>query len=123
MKRRETAKRGDIKSKKFWDDRALIVKTELGLIVVFGCGHRGLINTIYYAQELTGIKTVHAVVGGLHLCTASKEQLEFDISKLKEFGIKKLGASHCTGMLASAKLSQEFGDRFFFNNAGTITDL
>jgi 7,8-dihydropterin-6-yl-methyl-4-(beta-D-ribofuranosyl)aminobenzene 5'-phosphate synthase len=101
------------------DDRALIIKTELGLIIVFGCGHRGLINTIYYAQELTGVKTIHTVVGGLHLLPASKEQLEFDISKLKEFGIKKLGASHCTGMPAAMRLAQEFGDAFFFNNAGT----
>jgi len=102
-----------------WDDRALVIKTELGLVIVFGCGHRGLINTIYYAQELTGVEAIHTVIGGLHLCAASKEQLEFDISKLKEFGTKKIGASHCTGMPAAMRLAQEFGDIFFFNNAGT----
>jgi 7,8-dihydropterin-6-yl-methyl-4-(beta-D-ribofuranosyl)aminobenzene 5'-phosphate synthase len=110
---------GEFHPDPLWDDRALVVKTDLGLIIVFGCGHRGLINTIYYAQKLTGVKTIHTVVGGLHLCTASKEQLEFDISKLREFGIKKLGASHCTGMPAAMRLAQEFGDAFFFNNAGT----
>jgi 7,8-dihydropterin-6-yl-methyl-4-(beta-D-ribofuranosyl)aminobenzene 5'-phosphate synthase len=45
--------------------------------------------------------------------------LAFTIAKLKEFGIQKLGVSHCTGMPAAMRLAQEFGDAFFFNNAGT----
>mgnify|MGYP001032882897 CR=1 FL=1 len=110
---------GGFRPDPLWDDRALVIKTKLGLVIVFGCGHRGLINTIYYAQELTGVEAIHTVIGGLHLCTASKEQLEFDISKLKEFGTKKIRASHCTGMPAAMRLAQEFGDAFFFNNAGT----
>jgi 7,8-dihydropterin-6-yl-methyl-4-(beta-D-ribofuranosyl)aminobenzene 5'-phosphate synthase len=69
------------------------------------------------------MKDIHAVVGGTHLVTASEERLKITIDELKKFDIKKLGCSHCTGMAVSARLSQEFGDRFFFNNAGTITDI
>jgi len=102
-----------------WDDRALIIKTELGLVVILGCAHRGIINTLLYAQEVTGEERVHTVVGGTHLISASEERLALTMAKLREFGVQKLGVSHCTGMPAAMRLAQEFGDTFFFNNAGT----
>jgi len=49
------------------DDRALIMKTELGLVVALGCAHRGMINTLYHAREITGVDLIHTVVGGTHL--------------------------------------------------------
>jgi 7,8-dihydropterin-6-yl-methyl-4-(beta-D-ribofuranosyl)aminobenzene 5'-phosphate synthase len=103
----------------FRDDRALIIKTELGLVVVLGCTHRGIINTLRYARELTGVERIHTVVGGTHLLRASEERLAFTIAELKKIGIQRLGVSHCTGMPAAMRLAQEFGDAFFFNNAGT----
>jgi len=108
---------------KLLDDRALIINTEPGLIVILGCAHRGIINTLYYAQQLTGIKRVHAVLGGCHLFGASQERVRSTIAALKELGVQKIGVSHCTGLPAAAIMAQEFGDKFFFNNAGTITNL
>ena len=116
-------KDGEFRPDPLLDDRAIFIKTDKGLIIILGCCHRGIINTLQYAQELTEMKDIHSVVGGTHLVTASEERLKITIDELKKFEIKKLGASHCTGMLASARLSQEFGDRFFFNNAGTITEI
>jgi 7,8-dihydropterin-6-yl-methyl-4-(beta-D-ribofuranosyl)aminobenzene 5'-phosphate synthase len=110
---------GDFHPDPLWDDRALIIKSELGLVVVLGCAHRGIINTLRYAQKVTGVERIHTVVGGTHLISANEERLAFTIAKLKEFGIQKLGVSHCTGMPAAMRLAQEFGDAFFFNNAGT----
>ena len=49
---------------KLLDDQALIINTERGLVVILGCAHRGIINTLYHAQQLTGVKKIHAVVGG-----------------------------------------------------------
>lgn len=108
---------------KLMDDKALVVTTEMGLVIILGCAHRGIINTIYHAQKLTGIKQIHTVVGGCHLYRASKERIEKTISALKEMNVQKLGVSHCTGMPASVMMAHEFGDKFFFNNAGTVTKI
>jgi len=101
------------------DDRALVIKTDLGLVVITGCAHRGIINTLRHAQELTGVEAIDTVVGGTHLIRAEAEQLELTIANLKEMGIQRLGVSHCTGAQASIRLAEEFGDLFFLNNAGT----
>ncbi len=101
------------------DDRALIIKTDDGLVVITGCAHRGIINTLYHARELTGVEQVHTVVGGTHLIFASEERVLLSAAALREFGVRRLGVSHCTGMPAAMMLAQEFGDIFFFNNTST----
>jgi len=105
------------------DDLALIINTELGLVVVLGCAHRGIINTLYHAQQLTGRKEIHTVLGGSHLVSASEERIRLTMAALKELGVQRLGLCHCTSLSAVALLAQEFGDKFFFNNTGTILEL
>lgn len=105
------------------DDLALIIDTDFGLVVIFGCGHRGVINTLRHAQQLTGKEMIYAVIGGIHLFRAPEEQLELTIAELQTMGIQKLGVSHCTGFRASARLAQEFSEAFFQNNAGTRITL
>ena len=100
------------------DDLALIIKSPEGLVVVLGCGHRGIINTLHHARKLTGVERIHMVIGGTHLIQASREQLDLTIAELRELGVERLGVSHCTGLPAASVLFQEFGDSFFFNNAG-----
>ncbi len=108
---------------KLLDDQALVINTEQGLVVILGCAHRGIINTLYYAQKLTKVKRIHTVLGGCHLIDASKEQIGSTIAALRELDVQHLGVSHCTGLPAAMIMAQEFGDKFFFNNAGTITNL
>ncbi len=108
---------------KLLDDQALIINTEQGLGVILGCAHRGIINTLYHAQQLTGVKPIHMVLGGCHLISASKERIQLTISALRELSVQKLGVSHCTGLPAAVIMAQEFGDSFFFNNTGTRTNL
>jgi 7,8-dihydropterin-6-yl-methyl-4-(beta-D-ribofuranosyl)aminobenzene 5'-phosphate synthase len=115
--------KGGFKPDKLLDDQALIINTKPGLVVVLGCAHRGIINTLYHAQKLTGAKTIHMVVGGCHLMDASEERIRVTIATLKELGVQRIGVSHCTGLPASAIMAQEFGDGFFFNNAGTRINL
>jgi len=105
------------------DDLAIVIDTEEGLIVVLGCAHRGVINTIYQAQRITGKKAIYAVIGGIHLFRAPSEQVERTIITLKEMKVKKIGVSHCTGFYASCRLAQEFGDDFFLSNAGSCLTL
>ena len=101
------------------DDLALVINTGEGLAVITGCAHRGIVNTLRHAQKITGVESIHTVIGGTHLFRASAERLEYTINDLKTFGIKRLGVSHCTGNLQAARLAYEFRDQFFFNNAGT----
>ncbi|MFC2049820.1 MBL fold metallo-hydrolase [Chloroflexota bacterium] len=105
------------------DDLALIIKTQTGLVVVLGCGHRGMINTLHHAQKITGVEQIRMVVGGTHLLHAFREQIDLTIAELKRLGVQKIGVSHCTGLPAAAILFHEFGDKFFFNNTGNVITI
>jgi len=105
------------------DDLALIINTELGLVVILGCAHRGAINTLYHAQKLTGINKINTVIGGSHLIIASEERVWRTIAALKELNVQKLGLCHCTGLPAAGLIAHEFGDKFFYNNTGTVLEL
>ena len=105
------------------DDQALIINTELGLVVILGCAHHGIINTLYHAQQLTGVKPIYMVLGGCHLFNASKERIRLTIAALRELDVQRLGLCHCTGLPAAAIIAQEFRDKFFFNNTGTTINL
>jgi 7,8-dihydropterin-6-yl-methyl-4-(beta-D-ribofuranosyl)aminobenzene 5'-phosphate synthase len=107
---------------KVMDDQALIVKTEQGLVIILGCAHRGMINTLYHARQLTGTEKIHTVVGGSHLINASEERLWQTIAALRELGVQRLGLCHCTDLPAASVLAQEFGESFFFNKAGTVIE-
>jgi 7,8-dihydropterin-6-yl-methyl-4-(beta-D-ribofuranosyl)aminobenzene 5'-phosphate synthase len=115
--------RGELKPDPLWDDQAIFIKSERGLIIILGCAHRGIINTIRHAQKLTGVEPIYAVIGGTHLMAASPERMDLTIAELLSFGIQRLGACHCTGLPAAAMLAQTFGESFFFNNAGTRITL
>jgi 7,8-dihydropterin-6-yl-methyl-4-(beta-D-ribofuranosyl)aminobenzene 5'-phosphate synthase len=101
------------------DDLALVIKGTRGLVVVTGCAHRGIVNTLRHARNLTGVDAIDTVVGGTHLVPATEQRLQSTISELKESGFRRLGASHCTGFPAQVRLAQEFGEVFFPNNTGT----
>jgi 7,8-dihydropterin-6-yl-methyl-4-(beta-D-ribofuranosyl)aminobenzene 5'-phosphate synthase len=105
------------------DDLALIIKTEQGLVIALGCAHRGMINTLYQARQISGIKKINLVLGGCHLKDATEEQIWQTISALNEIGVQKVGVSHCTGMRATLLMAQTFGNDFIFNNAGTVLNL
>jgi 7,8-dihydropterin-6-yl-methyl-4-(beta-D-ribofuranosyl)aminobenzene 5'-phosphate synthase len=118
-----TKEGGVLRPDKLADDLALIIDIGFGLVVILGCAHRGIVNTLRHAQKLTGKELVYAAIGGTHLFRASDERIEHTIADLREMGIQRLGVSHCTGFRASTRLAQEFGDAFFLNNAGTRLTL
>ncbi|MHB1134732.1 MAG: MBL fold metallo-hydrolase [Chloroflexota bacterium] len=105
------------------DDQGLVVTTPRGLVVVLGCAHSGIVNTLDYARRFTGEERLYGVVGGTHLGLGNKGQLEPSIRALREMGIARLGVSHCTGPIAAARLAEAFGPAFFFNNVGTVAEL
>ncbi|MDD5127672.1 MAG: MBL fold metallo-hydrolase [Dehalococcoidales bacterium] len=105
------------------DDLSLVIDADFGLVVVLGCGHHGIVNTLQHARKLTGNETVYAVIGGPHLIGAAPERLSLTVAALREMGVQKIGLSHCTGFAASVYLAQEMGDAYFLNNAGSRIKL
>jgi 7,8-dihydropterin-6-yl-methyl-4-(beta-D-ribofuranosyl)aminobenzene 5'-phosphate synthase len=109
----------DFKQDQVLDDQAIIVDTGDGLVVILGCAHRGMINTLYHARELTGVDKFSLVVGGSHLIGSSEERVWGTIAALNELNVERLGLCHCTSLPVAAILAREFGDRFFFNGVGS----
>jgi 7,8-dihydropterin-6-yl-methyl-4-(beta-D-ribofuranosyl)aminobenzene 5'-phosphate synthase len=116
-------KTGEMLPDELNDDLALVLDAEYGLVVVLGCAHHGIVNTVRRAQQITGKELVYAAIGGTHLLNASARRLKKTAAELREIGVRYLGVSHCTGFEASAYLAREFGERFFLNNAGTRLTL
>ncbi len=101
---------GQIVKDEFLDDNSLIINTADGLVIVFGCAHRGIVNIMEYAKEKLN-KNIYAIIGGTHLIEADEEHLNFVVDYIKEQDIKLIAPNHCTGMDNITKLKQIFPDR------------
>ena len=105
------------------DDLALILETDKGLVVLLGCSHRGVINTLTQVARLKGSHKIHAILGGLHLGKASDDKLAKIIGHLREFELDMIGVGHCTGPRAFLALANEFEDRVSFNTVGSVFEF
>jgi 7,8-dihydropterin-6-yl-methyl-4-(beta-D-ribofuranosyl)aminobenzene 5'-phosphate synthase len=105
------------------DDQSLVIRTGKGLVLVLGCCHAGIVNTITYAWQQTGVHEIYAVIGGTHLGFSSPQQLEETIMALREYRIRKILGSHCTGFTASARLLLEFPGHFHPAHVGYTLEI
>jgi len=94
------------------DDQSLVLETRKGLVILLGCCHAGLINTLSHVSAFMKRSDVYAVIGGTHLGFCSAEQLEQTLVELRKTGMRKLAPSHCTGFTAAARLQREFPKEF-----------
>ncbi|MEN8121197.1 MAG: MBL fold metallo-hydrolase [Bacteroidota bacterium] len=92
------------------DDSALAVKSDKGVIVVSGCAHAGICNTIDYAIKVTGIDNVYGVIGGFHL-KKNDLQTQKTIEYFKHRNIERIYPSHCTALPALAAFHQTFNTK------------
>src|SRR5262245_45382602 len=91
------------------EDMSLVLDTDRGLVVITGCGHAGIVNTIEYARKVVRPASVHAVIGGVHLFPATDEQLDWTAEKLRGFGLENLVGAHCTGLEALYRIRAKAG--------------
>jgi 7,8-dihydropterin-6-yl-methyl-4-(beta-D-ribofuranosyl)aminobenzene 5'-phosphate synthase len=91
------------------EDQSLVLNTAKGLIVVSGCGHAGIVNTLTFAEKEFAGEPVYALVGGFHLFAATDEQLDWTADKLKGFGVSYLIGAHCTGIEAVYRMREKLG--------------
>jgi 7,8-dihydropterin-6-yl-methyl-4-(beta-D-ribofuranosyl)aminobenzene 5'-phosphate synthase len=79
------------------------------MIILTGCAHAGIENITEYARGIIGAKPIVAVIGGLHLFSASDQTLAWTGAKLKSYGVLSLLAGHCTGIEATFRLRESIG--------------
>ena len=91
------------------EDASLVFDTVRGLVVLSGCGHAGIVNTLEYARAVVRAVPVVAAVGGFHLFNAAEESLAWTSSKLRECGVRHFLAAHCTGIEATYRVRELAG--------------
>jgi len=101
------------------DDQAVFFDTRDGTVVLLGCGHAGVVNTLRHIQDLTEGRPIHAVIGGMHLVAASRNRLDRTVEALRELDVGLIAPAHCTGARAQARLAFEFPDRWEPCHVGT----
>lgn len=108
-----------------WDDRAMVIQVKRkGLVILSGCAHSGIINTISYARHLTGVSDVYAIIGGFHLAGAEFEsRIHQTVEDLKKAAPKLIAPSHCTGWRATCTIASALKDAFVWNSVGNLYTL
>jgi 7,8-dihydropterin-6-yl-methyl-4-(beta-D-ribofuranosyl)aminobenzene 5'-phosphate synthase len=91
------------------EDTAIVINTSSGLVVISGCGHAGIINTLEYARKAIADVPIEAAIGGFHLFAASDDTLQWTGDRLKALGVRNLLGAHCTGIEAVFRLRQIVG--------------
>lgn len=107
------------------DDQALVANLKgKGLVVITGCGHAGIINTISHAKELAGTDKIHAVVGGFHLTGPTYEgAIEPTLQAMAGLDPRYIVPCHCTGWKAVNRIIQLFPEKFIQPSVGTTLDF
>jgi len=105
------------------DDQAAFLATSAGTVVILGCAHAGVINTLRYVQTLTDDRPIHTVIGGMHLVGASPERLNRTVDELRRLNVQRLLPCHCTGSAAVARLWNEFPAKCEACPTGTVIEV
>jgi 7,8-dihydropterin-6-yl-methyl-4-(beta-D-ribofuranosyl)aminobenzene 5'-phosphate synthase len=103
-------------------EQSLIVNTPAGLVIVTGCSHQGIVNIVKKAKELLN-RDVYLVFGGFHLMQHSEKQVDAIIKDFRELGVKKCGATHCTGDRAIQQFKDAYGDDYVEIGSGRILNF
>ena len=105
------------------DDQTMWFKTKRGLVIVAGCSHSGVINTMKQIQRVSGVEKVYALIGGLHLVNADEKRVNWTCEQLEEIGVERICACHCTGEGAMEVMKDRFGEKFEEVKAGKVFEF
>ena len=104
------------------DDRAIAIQVKgKGLVVVSGCAHAGIINTVRYIQKITEDSDVYAVLGGFHLAGKQNEdRIKQTVEELVRINPKRIVPSHCTGWRGTFAIAEALPDAFVAYSVGNL---
>lgn len=106
-----------------WDEQGLVIDVKgEGLVVLTGCAHAGVVNTVMQARQLYGDRPIRAVIGGFHLGfpTTPKENVAKTVQALKDLDVKTIMPMHCSGLAAHAAFHHDLADRYVQPSVGTV---
>lgn len=114
-------KNGEIVQDPIIDDQAIVMKLNgKGLVVISGCAHAGIVNTLMFAQKTTGEQKIHAVLGGFHLSGPFFEKIHDEtIQEMKKMDPDVIMPMHCTGLKAIQRFQKEFPESFVLSSVGS----
>lgn len=103
------------------DDSSVVMNLkDKGLVIISGCAHSGIINTVNYAMEVTGIKSIHVVMGGFHLSGPLFEAIiDRTTEELQKLNPSYIVPMHCTGRKAIMEIEKKMPQQFILNMSGT----
>lgn len=105
------------------DDMSMWFETDKGLVILLGCCHSGIVNTVNYIRQVSGIEKVSGIVGGMHLIRASEERMNKTLEAMKSWNMDWLIPCHCTGDAAMQRMKDYLGDIVTFGCTGTVIEL
>ncbi|MBC2594190.1 MBL fold metallo-hydrolase [Ruficoccus amylovorans] len=100
------------------DDQSLYFESTEGLVLILGCAHAGVVNTLHHVARLTGTQRIHAVIGGMHLLYADPARLERTYAAFRDYDVRLIAPCHCTGIRAVAGFWNHFPERCAEAHAG-----
>jgi 7,8-dihydropterin-6-yl-methyl-4-(beta-D-ribofuranosyl)aminobenzene 5'-phosphate synthase len=104
------------------DDASLFFTGPRGLVVIGGCTHSGLVNTVEFGLKVTGASRLAGWIGGTHLGPVGKEQQEKTLNRLAHYAPDFVAANHCTGFAMMARLRERFGEKFIAAFVSTVIE-
>jgi 7,8-dihydropterin-6-yl-methyl-4-(beta-D-ribofuranosyl)aminobenzene 5'-phosphate synthase len=116
-------KDGKMLNDRIFDDQGVIINTKNGLVIISGCSHAGIINTIEHAIKLTGIKNVYCVIGGFHMIGPGEAKIERTINWLRQLKVQHIVPIHCTGFEATKRISIEMPEEFEYGTVGCKIEI
>jgi len=111
----QVASDGQLRTDEVWDEQGLVIDLgDEGLVVLTGCAHAGVVNTIHRAQELTGNQRIRAVMGGFHLGfpTTPVENVDKTLEALRDLEVQTVVPMHCSGLRAHTAFSTGMEDNY-----------
>ncbi|MDH4183369.1 MAG: MBL fold metallo-hydrolase [Nitrospinota bacterium] len=103
---------------KVMDDMGIVINTDKGLVVIQGCSHAGIINTVEQAKKVSGVEEVYCVIGGFHLIGPAEKKIDRTIAEFKRLNIKKVIPIHCTGFEGIKQVSLQMPEAFEYCTVG-----
>ena len=104
------------------NEQSLIIDTDSGLVVITGCAHPGIVNILKKAKEILN-KDIYLVMGGFHLIQMNDDAIDNIILEFKALGVKKCGASHCTGDRAIDLFKKAYGENYVPMGTGRVIEV
>jgi len=104
------------------NEQSLAINTQKGLVIISGCAHSGIINIIKYFKKILK-KEVYMVFGGFHIMNKTEQEVNEIIKQMKDLGVRKCGATHCTGDKQIKMFKEAFGDNYVTLGVGSVVTI